>query len=200
MDAAERLFLSRGYEQTSVRQIAAAAGVGNIGAVSYYYGGKEALLSAVLERVWGPVTTARLQRLEELERSGTSSLEAILDAFVRPLVQLGHGSRRIQMAQLAAFFLESPGTGKSAWTTISPTSFHPDDRVRDAIRAALPGLGTDELEWRFQAMLGVLFVFLIGTMDELSGFGEDQEDTICQRLVAAAIGIWGAPVSWGAAS
>lgn len=48
IDAASRLFAEHGYEQTSTRQIAAAAD-SNISAIRYYFGDKAGLFAAVME-------------------------------------------------------------------------------------------------------------------------------------------------------
>lgn len=48
LDAAEELFSERGYEGTSVRDIAARANV-NLAMISYYFGSKEKLLTALVE-------------------------------------------------------------------------------------------------------------------------------------------------------
>lgn len=50
LEAAERLFAERGYAGASVRAICAEAGA-NLNAVSYHFGGKQALYQAVLGRV-----------------------------------------------------------------------------------------------------------------------------------------------------
>jgi len=46
MDAAEKLFAAKGFEGTSVRDIAEAAGV-NLAMISYYFGSKEKLMEAM---------------------------------------------------------------------------------------------------------------------------------------------------------
>lgn len=48
LDAAEELFSERGFEGTSVRDIAARANV-NLAMISYYFGSKEKLLTALVE-------------------------------------------------------------------------------------------------------------------------------------------------------
>ena len=50
MDAAEELFASKGYDGVTVREIIKAADVKNIGAISYYFGGKRELYFAILRR------------------------------------------------------------------------------------------------------------------------------------------------------
>ena len=45
---ATKLFAERGYAGVSVREIIQAAEVGNIGAISYYFGGKRELYLAIL--------------------------------------------------------------------------------------------------------------------------------------------------------
>ncbi len=49
LDAAERLFAERGFESTSLQEIGAAAGVSR-GTPGYFFGSKEALYRAVLDR------------------------------------------------------------------------------------------------------------------------------------------------------
>jgi AcrR family transcriptional regulator len=61
LDAAERLFADRGYESTSLTDVGAAAGVSR-GTPGYFFGSKERLYRAVLERC--------LERVRAAVRSG----------------------------------------------------------------------------------------------------------------------------------
>ncbi len=61
LDAAERLFADRGYESTSLTDVGAAAGVSR-GTPGYFFGSKEQLYRAVLERC--------LERVRVAVRSG----------------------------------------------------------------------------------------------------------------------------------
>ena len=61
LDAAERLFADRGYESTSLTEVGAAAGVSR-GTPGYFFGSKEQLYRAVLERC--------LERVRVAVRSG----------------------------------------------------------------------------------------------------------------------------------
>ena len=49
LDVAERLFMERGYEATSLRMVTGAAEV-NLAAVNYHFGSKEGLLREVFRR------------------------------------------------------------------------------------------------------------------------------------------------------
>ncbi len=66
LDAAEELFAEKGIVATSLRVLTKAAGV-NLAAVHYYFGSKEALLDAVLERRAEAVNLERLASLARLE-------------------------------------------------------------------------------------------------------------------------------------
>jgi AcrR family transcriptional regulator len=57
LDAALRLFAERGYEATSLQDVGAAAGLSR-GSPGYFFGSKEDLYRAVLERGLGQVRTA----------------------------------------------------------------------------------------------------------------------------------------------
>src|SRR5215813_8628147 len=67
LDTAERLFGEHGYAATPLRQVIVEAEV-NVAAVHYHFGSKEDLLDAVVTRKAGPLTQARLERLERAEQ------------------------------------------------------------------------------------------------------------------------------------
>src|SRR5581483_10033478 len=86
LDAAERLFGARGFEATPLRAITAEAGV-NLAAVNYHFQSKEALIRAVIARRIGPVNERRLKLLDAAE-AGALSVEQVIDAFVRPVIEM----------------------------------------------------------------------------------------------------------------
>lgn len=105
LDAAEQLFSEQGISGTSLRALTRAADV-NLASVHYYFGSKEALLDAVIDRRAKPVTAQRLFALETLRSSGEDlEIEAILEAFVFPppqcdfhFVGTGAATRKIDRA------------------------------------------------------------------------------------------------------
>src|SRR6266478_6499991 len=88
LDTAERLFGEQGYAATSLRQVIAAAEV-NVAAVHYHFGSKEDLLDAVVTRKAGPVTVARMERLDRLEaETKPVDVERVLEAFLLPTAEM----------------------------------------------------------------------------------------------------------------
>ena len=72
LSAGRRLFARRGFDGTSVRDLAKAAGV-NLGAVSYHFGSKRGLYEAVLGSVFGPLDRRIAAAIDE----GGSAMERV---------------------------------------------------------------------------------------------------------------------------
>jgi AcrR family transcriptional regulator len=101
METAEDLFCSRGFNETSVRDIAAAAGC-NIASVNYYFGGKDNLYVEVWRRRLTQMRDVRLASIEKVMSAGDRPrLEDLLtsyaNAFVEPLVDGGHSDRFLSL-------------------------------------------------------------------------------------------------------
>lgn len=69
-DAALKLFSAHGIDGVSVRQIVAEAGARNNASLHYYFRSKEALVHELILECAHLSDSARIQRLDELERSG----------------------------------------------------------------------------------------------------------------------------------
>ncbi len=102
LDAAEELFCEHGFEATSIRDLAAAAGC-NIASVNYYFGGKDKLYQQVWRRHLLGMRDTRLASIEKVmsQSSGEPCLEELLRsfayAFVGPLVDEDGGQRLIRL-------------------------------------------------------------------------------------------------------
>lgn len=83
--AARTVFAERGYDGASIRAITREAGV-NLGAVTYHYGSKRELYSAVLESVLGPLEE-RVVAATRGEGSATERIEATVRAFFQHLAE-----------------------------------------------------------------------------------------------------------------
>ena len=101
IEAAEALFCTRGFNETSVRGIAAAAGC-NVASVNYYFGGKDNLYVEVWRRHLTGLREVRLASIQQvMSRSGQPALEELLRAyansFIEPLVDGGRSERFITL-------------------------------------------------------------------------------------------------------
>lgn len=158
LDAAESLFIERGFAATSLRAIAGLAQV-NLAATHYHFGSKEALFEATIHRRVSPINRTRLEALDQLERSSSAlTVEPILAAFFKPLTE---GDVSISVSKLIGRIYGEPAA------TTKPLLEREfgivAGRFTRALARALPELDETELRWRFH--------FMIGGMIQVLSFG-----------------------------
>lgn len=93
LDAAEVIFAESGFHGATTRAVAGKAQA-NSALIHYYFGSKENLFEAVFARRSEAINDERRARLAELHRSQAVTLEAVLDALLRPTVSLGRDPAR----------------------------------------------------------------------------------------------------------
>lgn len=87
LHAAEELFAREGVDRVTLRQIARASGQGNVAAVQYHFGGKDALLARIVERHQREIDERRRALLTRHDESGVAdALPTLLQMLVLPLV------------------------------------------------------------------------------------------------------------------
>lgn len=91
VETAERLYAERGINGVSLREIGAAAGQRNTGAVRYHFGSKQGLLEAVFEHRMVGINERREAMLADT--SADDDLPGLVAAFVLPLADM-LGDRR----------------------------------------------------------------------------------------------------------
>jgi len=101
VEAAEELFCKRGFNDTSVRDIAAISGC-NIASVNYYFGGKDNLYVEVWRRHLAQLRDVRLASIAEvMSKGGQPQLEELLrsyaNSFIEPLVSGGRSERFVNL-------------------------------------------------------------------------------------------------------
>lgn len=84
ISAAEVLFAQRGIEGVSLREINAAAGMGNATAVQYHFDDRYGLVTAILAKHTPDVDAARHALLDEYVGAGRDDLRRLAAALVRP--------------------------------------------------------------------------------------------------------------------
>ena len=92
IESTEKLFAEKGYEGTSVRDIALAAGV-NLAMVSYYFGSKEKLFQAIFAH---RISRSKLQLeslLQDKSLTALQKIEKLIDTYVQKIMDNPHFHR-----------------------------------------------------------------------------------------------------------
>lgn len=151
--AAERLFAQRGYHAVSIRDIADEAGVPSA-LVGYYFGPKDELFHAIFEH-WNGTIDQRLQALRAAQQQPAARrLEAIMRAFIEPVLALRASAEGESYALLVARELahRGPQADRALREFFDPLA----EAFIDALQAALPKAGRADLAWCYQFALGAL--------------------------------------------
>lgn len=158
LDTAEELFSSQGFDATSIRAVTRHAGM-NPAAVHYHFGTKLDLLRALLERRIGPVNEERGVLLEHAMRSGKTDLEAVLDAYMRPVLRHAGAAS----GGLNALLFGLPEASRTELVDDLFGAIH--RRFHAALREALPGLSAGEVEERFRYAIAIMLHVASGQID-----------------------------------
>jgi AcrR family transcriptional regulator len=115
LEAAERLFAVKGYDGTSIRDVAAAAGV-QIANISYHFGLKESLFERVIERRAAFMCERRMSALERYRaKAGAKPIpvENLIEGYVWPFIERSSrgGEAWTAYTQLIARLVNTPRWG-----------------------------------------------------------------------------------------
>jgi AcrR family transcriptional regulator len=186
LQAAEGLFAEHGFDAVSMRDITALANV-NLAAVNYHFGSKQALLGEVFAIRANALVSERLKLLEALprDRNGRPRLEAAIEAFLRPSLEMSRqpgGAHHMRLrARLA---VERVGVTSTQYPIIFDES---NNRFIDAIAEAMPDVPREEVYWGFHCLLALQNYTMAnsGRIQHLSGGICDPTDVeaTLQRLV-----------------
>lgn len=118
IEAAEELFCRHGYNETSVRDIAATADC-NVASVNYYFGGKDNLYLEIWRRRLALMRNTRLASIEKVMSVGDRpQLEDLLrsyaNSFLEPLV---NGSAHCRFTNLMAREMIDPHLPRDMFLT-----------------------------------------------------------------------------------
>jgi AcrR family transcriptional regulator len=164
LDAAEAQYIDSGYEAMSLRHITARANA-NLAAVNYHFGGKDALIHAMLTRRLDGLNRNRLALLKRFQSMHGPQLtcEHVLGAMFIPALQQSRCPEKSGPALLRllgrAYTDPSPfirGFLRTMYTDIA-------ERFFLAFQAVLPHLPREELGWRLHFCIGSLSGILAGT-------------------------------------
>lgn len=196
--AAERLFTEQGYAATSMRMIAAAAGV-PLASINYHFGSKRDLMESVYQRVLGADGTRSgyLARLEREAGGAPLGVTRIVETFIESTVRLSRkdtvsGAVFKQLIGRAYF---EPGD-----------DFIPEEYVRimdwyrRALAAALPQLPEAELLRRMYYFVGIVAYVMAGRdvmrlLERTSPAMANDPESLLRAMVPFIVGGLEAPPS-----
>jgi AcrR family transcriptional regulator len=200
LDAAEALFIDAGYEGMSMRLITARADA-NLAAVNYHFGGKDALIHAMLTRRLDGLNQNRLALLERFQSSLGSQLtcEHILGAMFIPALEQSRCLDKSGPALLR--LLGRAYTDPSPFIRNFLRGIYADvaERFFCAFQTVLPHLPREELGWRLHFCIGSLSGILAGadTNSLIADFTQGQrlEDSqLIGRLALVMVAALKAPL------
>jgi len=111
-------------------------------------------MSVITRRV-GPVNDRRLALLDQCEREagdGPLPLEGVLDAFVRPVVEIYASHGREFAPMMGRLYTEPSELLENVYKKFEPVV----TRFIHAYQRALPGLPRNELIWRMHFAIGAI--------------------------------------------
>ena len=166
IEAAEYLFASQGYGQTSMREITARADV-NLASVNYHFGSKKNLIQAVLKRYFDVMMPQIDDALKTLIPSvGRRGVDQVLQSLKGPLLNLNAvqpNGTEMFVQLLGKGYTESQGHLRRF---IMGNYGDTVQRILAMLRIALPAIPADELFWRLHFAIGS-FVFSMASSQAL---------------------------------
>jgi AcrR family transcriptional regulator len=204
LDAAERLFVERGLEATTLRMITAEAQA-NIASVNYHFGSKEALIEELFRRRLTWLNEQRLAELDKLEAAAGDApvkprliVEAFFGVAIRMAADVDGGGRSF-MRLLSRTYTEPAAFVKNF---LAEEYAEVLARFKAAFFKALPDVPQEEFLWRFHFMLGAMSYAVSGA-DAINVVGGDGKlqfdnagdpDALYARLMSFLIGGLRAPL------
>lgn len=187
LGAAETEFADHGFDGVSVRQIALRADV-PVALINYHFGSKEGLYRAIFEMRAPMIVDQRVAglRLAEMEPERERKVEMIVKAVLVPNLHMRSTEKSSNYARILAREVSDPKSleRKVIEEYLDPIAY----KVMDALQRAMPDRSIEEINWGYQAMLGVMVYTMadMGRISRLSGGRCDPEDEIAtaNHLVA----------------
>jgi len=153
--AAERLFALNGFQNVSVRDITAAAGV-NLASVNYHFGSKDALLFEIFRKRTAELNRERARMLHEANErhGGKPPVREILEAYFAPPLRWSDpaNDRRISIQ----FIIRARSEGTAEMREAIQKDVTHLARFADALIAARADLPRETVYWRLHFVLGMV--------------------------------------------
>lgn len=155
--AAEKLFAQKGLHAVSIRAIAEEAQV-PLALVGYYFGQKHELYHAIFEH-WNSMTSERLIWLKEaMGQEKEDRLEALVEVFIGPAIQLRASAEGEYYALLMTrgLSLQSEDEDAIIREFFDPMANAFIDAFHKTLAREFPGVTKAQVAWCYQFALGAL--------------------------------------------
>jgi AcrR family transcriptional regulator len=192
LDAAEEVFADSGFHGATTRAISERAQA-NIALIHYYFGSKENLFETVFARRSEAINEERRARLAELRAQGAMTLDAILDALLRPTITLGRDPARGGAHYARLLVHVASGTDERSRRMTGERYNEIARRFIDEIAVATPGIARgDAVRCYMNAIaIGMSLMAPTGRAEDLSKGtlrDDDVDDTIAAAVCFIAAG------------
>jgi len=173
IDTAERLFAERGIDAVSMRLINREAGQLNTSSIHYYFGSRDAVIEAVVERRMSVINRRRLALLEQLRAAaGEISLRDIVASYVRPLAAQSEGAGSNTSGNYVRFLAQAYASAEIDITRLARGRWDESlQQVAEMARELLPGLP----EPLFRERMGIVFRAVVYAL------ADRERDSLSQR-------------------
>ena len=153
--AAERLFALHGFQNVSVRDITAEAGV-NLASVNYHFGSKDALLFEIFRKRTAELNRERVRMLHEANErhAGKPPIREILEALFMPPLRWSDPANDRGIA--IQFIIRARSEGTAEMREVLQNDVSHLARFADALMAARPDLPKEDVYWRLHFCLGMV--------------------------------------------
>lgn len=163
LDAAEQIFLNKGFKAATQREIAAAADLEQ-GLLTYYFKTKKDLFEKALERRLGAVFALQRDSLKKLQKAKASSvidIEDILQCYCDPIFEAIAAGDRGVLFVIHFTHAHMPPDSAQDLQTAALRYYSPLRKAYiNALRGALPNIAPQQVELGFDAFESIYFSLL----------------------------------------
>ena len=153
LDAAEQLFGERGIDGASLREIAAAAGQRNTGAVHYHFGDKQALADALIADRLDKIEDLRQALIAEVKDLAGCDISALLRIMWQPMLDLCEGRGGNWLIQFHLSY-HIHNVGRSHPILSDPSQYPASNKLVSCLQKRASHLPLEQFRYR----MGLVFV------------------------------------------
>src|SRR5947209_2932571 len=161
LEATRVLVAERGEDAVTLRDITQAASA-NVAAASYHFGSLAALRRAAIEQSIETLIDSQIEGFRALEDD--AGLEHIAAAFAQPLIAAYTNPECSEQASLRIMARVAPDPPPELEKWITATIARADAELFPRLRRALPGVTDEDLQFRVQAVAGIIQHLVNGRM------------------------------------